>query len=565
MITRLQRAWAFGRHIPPRKLMRRIWLSGLRRRTDKRGKHAVLRPEANLGETLPARLYPARTRGQVQRDGSDWVFSFLGREQRFSEGQIDWMAPGADSEHQLWRMNLHYMEYLEEVDDVGFAALVTSWLDSHGELCPGAWRDSWNAYALSIRIVVWLQQLTARANRLDATLVERMEDSLARQTGYLTRNMETDIGGNHLIKNIKALLVAGAAFRGPAAAGWRRLGRQLLKRELKVQVLADGVHYERSPSYHAQVFADLLECRAVLDSPLPELNEALVQMANATADLAHPDGFAAQFNDSGLHMAYDPETCLAAFAAQTRMTPKPRRRFAYPEAGYFGYRDDRLTVIADCGAVAPDDLPAHGHGDILSFELSLDGERMIVDQGVFEYIPGPRRNASRASHSHNTLAIEGADQADFFGAFRFGRRARIIDCQWQETHGGARLSGAHDGYATLPGAPIHRRTFDMGPCGVTLRDRLEGPAVNPAARIALLLHPQITAQPAPDGTWQLIGAKGQRARIECSTPLKLETAVWWPDMGQEIATTRLTARADPGWTEIKTRIELLPAEAVPID
>ena len=558
MKRRLQRAWAFGRHIPPSKLVRRAFLILKRRQSDRRGPHTLPPPQAKLGPALPAALLPPRCRGQVRREGPDWVFCFLGRKLRFAGGLIDWMAPGAGSEHQLWRMNLHYMEYLEEADDVDFAALVTSWLESNEELRPGAWRDGWNAYALSIRIVVWLQQIGTRTDRLDANLVARMEDSLARQTAYLSHNLETDIGGNHLIKNIKALLWAGAAFEGQAAREWRALGRRLLLDELKVQILSDGMHYERSPSYHAQVFADLLECRAVLDGPFLELDDALVRMAQVVADLTHPDGFAAQFNDAGLRMAYEPATCLAAFAAQTGTTPQPKRRFAYPDAGYFGYRDDRLTVIIDCGALAPDDLPAHGHGDMLSFELSLDGQRVIVDRGVYEYIPGPLRNAARAASSHNTLAIDGADQADFFGAFRFGRRARFIDCQWQETSERARLTGAHDGYAILPGAPIHRRTFDIGPDGLTLRDHLEGPHETPAARITLLLHPQITAQPAPEGAWQLTGTQGQTARIVCSEPLILEETVWWPDMGQEIATTRLTASADVGWTEIETRIEVLP-------
>ena len=220
-----------------------------------------------------------------------------------------------------------------------------------------------------------------------------------------------------------------------------------------------------------------------------------------------------------------------------------------------------MTVIADCGKLAPDDLPAHGHGDILSFELSLEGQRLIVDQGVYEYIPGPRRDASRAATSHNTLAIEGADQADFFGDFRFGRRARVTECRWQKREYGLRLSGAHDGYAILPCAPIHRRDFDMDPGGLVLRDRLEGPASAPAAQVGFLLHPQDEARKQPDGAWRLIGPARQGAQILCSAPLHLEPAVWWPDMGEEIATTRLVTYTPPGWTELETRIEIQPAVA----
>ena len=71
------------------------------------------------------------------------------------------------------------------------------------------------------------------------------------------------------------------------------------------------------------------------------------------------------------------------------------------------------------------------------------GERVIVDQGVHEYIPGERRRLSRSAASHNTVCIEGADQADFFGAFRCGRRPNVS------------ISALETG-AAGPSSPVHR-------------------------------------------------------------------------------------------------------------
>ena len=105
--------------------------------------------------------------------------------------------------------------------------------------------------------------------------------------------------------------------------------------------------------------------------------------------------------------------------------PTARESFAFADAGYFGLRSATSYLVVDCGRIAPDDLPAHGHGDVLSFEWSVGTQRVFVDQGVFEYIPGARRQAARSAASHNTLCLEGADQADFFGAFRCGRRPNV--------------------------------------------------------------------------------------------------------------------------------------------
>jgi uncharacterized heparinase superfamily protein len=51
-------------------------------------------------------------------------------------------------------------------------------------------------------------------------------------------------------------------------------------------------------------------------------------------------------------------------------------------------RTQSSYLVADCGRISPADLPAHGHGDVLSSERSVKGHRIIVDQGVYEYFAG---------------------------------------------------------------------------------------------------------------------------------------------------------------------------------
>ena len=67
---------------------------------------------------------------------------------------------------------------------------------------------------------------------------------LAAHAGFLRRHLETDVGGNHLIKDLKALAGLAVFF-----ADDRLLRRALtrLSRQLAVQVLPDGGHYERAP------------------------------------------------------------------------------------------------------------------------------------------------------------------------------------------------------------------------------------------------------------------------------------------------------------------------------
>ena len=495
----LRRALAFGRHIPPAKLIRRIALTARRRLRDRFGWHA---PEAAASPATaaapPLPLFAARA-GHLTPGTGDLSFTFLGRNQ-LMPGAVDWRAPGEGPAHQLWRMNLHYMEYLEAVDDRLFAELVLQWIAANPPDRPGVWKDSWNSYALSLRVVVWMQQMARRGASLPLAARAAIDASLASQMRFLEHNLETDLGGNHLVKNIKALVWASAYFAGADSQRWRNMALGLLRAALAEQILGDGMHYERSPSYHCQVFADLLECRHVLGAGAldGELDRFLHAMAQVAADLAHPDGRIAQFNDSGLSMAYAPGECLDVFERLLSTRPKPRAVFGLAQAGYFGLRTKSTYLVADCGRIAPDDLPAHGHGDILSFEWSVDGQRIIVDPGVFEYVAGEKRARSRSASAHNTLCFSGADQAEFFGAFRCGRRPDVTVHRFEPGPASFVLEGSHDGFAILPGKPRHSRRFEASATRLLIQDSISGQPDRPAA-LHFLFHPDVhVEQHGPD-------------------------------------------------------------------
>lgn len=546
----LGRAWAFGRHIPPSKIFRRAALR-VRRAARARLGAPPDGPPPPLAAGPPQPIFPARA-GGLTIEGDARTFTFLGRAQIMRD-RMDWRAPGPAGNLQLWRMNLHAMEWLESVDDATFSTSVADWIAANPVTAPNAWSDAWSAYTLSIRALVWMQQISRRP----ALAQREILASLAAQIRFLERNLETDLGGNHLVKNIKALLWASAFFDGPEAARWRRLGLSLLSAALKEQVLPDGMHFERSPSYHGQVFADFLECRAALGAKTTPraLDEALARMAGVVADLRHPDGRIAQFNDAGLSMAYPPGVCLDAFAAQFGDKPAPRDHIRLPDAGYFGLRTQDTTFIADCGRIGPDDLPAHSHGDVLSFEWSVDGRRVVVDPGVFEYAPGARRRASRAAASHNTLCFADADQADFFGAFRVGRRPNVELRRLAFSTGALTLEGSHDGFRTLPGAPRPVRLFEASAQGLKITDRIEGKP-DRLATIGFLLHPDVTV--TADGAALRLAIAARTIRYESGAPMAVVDAIWWPDMGAEIATKRILVSVEPGVREVITIFTIEP-------
>lgn len=539
----LVRYWHMLRNVPPRQLLRRAELLC-------RYRLAPLlpdspRPPPPLRDDVPPPVLPRHPERGAFAEGRLKLRLPWG-ERVFPE-PIAW-DPGTRDEETVeadWA-NLHYMEFLEGLDDDAFRHLIEDWIRNNPRRRRGAVRYAWRPYNLSIRVVVWMRELAHRRSRLDPDVLAFAARSLAAQIRFLEHHLETDLRGNHLIRNLRALLAAGRFFAGPEAGRWQRLGSALLAAELDEQILADGCHYERSPSYHCQVLGDLLECRAWLPAgPLRErLDERLAAMVRAARLLDHPDGRVALFNDGGLHVAPTVEELEGSFTALLGPPPTPPAgAFALPEAGYWGFHDRRDVLIVDCGPLGPDYLVGHGHCDMLSFEWSVDGRRLIVDQGTYRYPDSPRRRVSRRTASHNTLAIEGIEQSDVFGAFRCGRRARPHLRLWRPRRDGFAFEGAHDGYRTLPGRPLHIRRIDFDPARLRVTDRLDADPGRRAS-VGFLLH--------PDCRIERLAANRLRIRrettvveMDCSHEIAEEAAEWYPDLYVVRPALRLRAAVTP--------------------
>jgi uncharacterized heparinase superfamily protein len=530
-------------HTPPRQLLVRLALV-LKRHT--LTAFALLWPniskpsQAKIPELqleLPRPLWAPPLVPAVIRTPSGWCFNFLNAEMQFSQ-QVEWHSADINSGTRLWKLNLHYFDWCDAIPDDQFCILIDDWIANNRPYGPGYWLDSWNSYAISIRVVAWMGEIARRQDRIGAHFCARVVASIAEQLNFLIANLELDIGGNHVIKNIKALYWGSQFFCGADARHAADLASKLLDRELNIQVLKDGFHFELSPSYHVQVLADLLDCWRLMGSGTlrDRLHAALVLMAQVVADMTHPDGAISLFNDGGLRMSISPSTLLSRCESLLGTCPSAQNVAIYPVAGYFVFRQEDLALFYDAGSVGPDGLPAHSHGDIFAFELSLGSQRIFVDCGVYEYNSGIRRSRSRSTVAHNTLTLNDLDQCEFWSSFRMGRRANVHMHNVTHSANSLIVDAEHDGYTYLPGQPVHRRRVACQAGGaITVFDTITGGA-GQHATARLLLHPSIKIVFLSDN---LIIVESYSNRVFLTINqgrLSVKTAVWWPDFGVEEAT-----------------------------
>jgi len=475
----------------------------------------------------------------------NFEFSFLNQNVRFGHN-IRWHDRNLS---QLWRYHLHYFDFCEDLlvdyqlsgnsdNYTSFKHIATSWIEANKYV----YGDGWHPYTLSVRVVNWLNALSGfrRLFKNDAGFKRLIASSLAGQLRVLHRDLEFDVRGNHLIKNLRALVCGSSAFSGKEAQACYSLAIRVLRNELKEQVLIDGGHFERNPGYHLSVLKDLLECAIWIEknrgTRYPWLDSRLQRMLVWLETVAMPDNRlplikdttrdnrdtitdvlsagAMYFNSADYKLLQTfglyPALLFGKAGYERQRSWKTKKKssgsIALQTSGFYLMRDadQKDFLIFDAGKTCPDYLPAHAHADMLSYELTIAGQPVIVDSGVYEYKPGKWRDFFRSTRAHNTVEVGHSNQSDVWSSFRVGKRAFPGPVKWQDTDAYTWVAAEHDGYRS-PIKAIHKRAikWQKGRFWVFM-DNISGNA-NVVANSYIHLHPDIRLTSTKQNTWLLEG------------------------------------------------------------
>jgi len=399
------------------------------------------------------------------------TFKFLNKIHTL-ESSADWNNP---TWSHLWIYHLHYFDDLSAVDAdcraEWHSALIQRWIAEN----PPASGVGWEPYPMSRRIVNWIKWALN-----ERSITTRVLDSLAVQVRFLSQRLERHLLGNHLLANLKALFFAECLF----TSAWRVLDDQTdyglaFCREFTAQMDDNGAHYELSPMYHALVLEDALDVMNIAQLHARSdvwamLEKPVDMMCRWLSSVTHPDGQIALFNDSAFGMSL-PCSALVAYASRLGLS-KPHVENVellcakQAQTGYIRWQCRSAVALLDCAPIGPDHLPAHGHADYLTFELSLGKQRVVVDTGTSVYASGAERLEQRGTRAHNTPIVNNRNSADVWGSFRVGRRARVrMKCIHE--HPLSRVLGWHNGYRNL-GVVFIRREWILSLGVMKISDRL---------------------------------------------------------------------------------------------
>ncbi len=324
---------------------------------------------------------------------------------------------------------------------------------------------------------------------------------------------------NHLVGEMAGLYVACTLWPvRPETGEWREFAKGKLIEEIFRQTGPDGVHRERAIEYHLFVCEFFLLAGSLggaTGDPFPpgfwERIRQMIEFVEAVRDRSGDFPILGD-NDNGqvINLADCRQKRAGSLAALLRPQSGRQRDAdlrqtlllwgqsadelplaasegldgaglrAFPEGGYYVLAADRgtedeMVVVFDAGSFGMDPLYAHAHADALSFWLSYGGRSFLVDSGTYCYDWSDWRRYFRSTAAHNTVRIDGVDQAEQAGTFLWKKPVNAYLAALEDAETSAEIEGWHDGYRRLADPVTHYRRLRLFKKSRTLAivDRLE--------------------------------------------------------------------------------------------
>ena len=312
---------------------------------------------------------------------------------------------------------------------------------------------------------------------------------------------------NHALAEALGMYASGLAFPGfPMAKKWSAFGGELLKREITRQVYPDGSSFEHSVPY-LQFVLDHFLIYFLLTQEYYQTRDEIVanrlikafEFIAATIDdkgnlpligddddgyllkvgVGEQNNFISLLNTGSIlfdrpdwiHPSATLDTKTIVLLGHDVKVEWERLRskqawhqnsYYFPDAGLAVIVDNKgarsVLFVGNSGPLGLIPLSGHGHADALSFWLSINGQPFFVDPGTYLYHSGGKwRRYFRSTAAHNTVQVDGFDQADQIADFIFADPYKVKDIEWSETDDRVLWSASHDGYQRLPDPVLHRR------------------------------------------------------------------------------------------------------------
>lgn len=369
--------------------------------------------------------------------------------------EIDWQYQPGDDPEFIYQMNRHrywvclgqaYAVTGNETYAECFVRQMLHWIAANpinGETKPTTWRT----IEAGLRAEAWIKSMGYMIHSPAVTdeVFEAFWSAMVLHGEYLAAcDVPFSIKSNWGVLENSGLYMIGKLLEDePAKYEFTGLAKSRLLKQLRTQVMDDGMHWEQSPMYHNEVLKCFMEILRIADcygdELPPQMKERVHRMAYVNRiwqkpDYTQPvtgDSDATDLRDVLTICAYwfqDPVLKSGGFEMMDfegiwdygmkarqiyqdldRIDPAVTFYWLKESGNWYlrsdwGRRADYLHVR--CGSLGG----GHGHFDKLHLDLTIGGEDFLIDPGRYTYADSRERRELKGSRYHNSLLV---DQSDY--------------------------------------------------------------------------------------------------------------------------------------------------------
>lgn len=383
--------------------------------------HDGYQPSYHYGNDIDWRYWPVKDnelRWQLHRH--KW-FTPMGKAYRLTQEE----KYASEWAHQF--MDWIKKNPLTETDKEEYEMTSKAEVTGNAENVRFAWRPLEASHRLQDQVnqfVLFLPSPSFTADFLTEFLVNYHRHAL-----HILHNYSAE--GNHLLFEAQRMIHAGAFFpEFKEAAGWRKSGIDILNREIKKQVYADGGQYELDLHYHPACIDIFYKALIMADvngfsNEFPQsYRDTIERMIVFYINVCYPDYSNPCFSDakrggkSSDLKRYQNWLKLFPGNEQIRYMATEGREGKLPEnltkgftdSGFFtfrnGWKEDATVMVVKAGPKGE----WHCQPDNGTFELWFNGKNLFPDSGSYIYAGEGEvmklRNWFRQTSVHNTLTLD---------------------------------------------------------------------------------------------------------------------------------------------------------------
>ena len=324
----------------------------------------------------------------------------------------------------------------------------------------------WDAYPTSIRLINLIKFCifhNINSHRINESIFNHIE--------HLKNNLEYRLDANHLLTNLIAINF-GNSFLKNEDDNSLKFNRVLVN-EINLQ-FKNYLHYEKTPTYHNLLTEKLIEYLIVKKYLKIKIlnNEILLikKLIYTSKNFSHPDNYPSFFNDTNFDSLNfkQLEKLFKTNFKKIELSYNQKKS----DNSLLVLKNKKIFLISKCCGPNPIFNPGHSHADTLSFEISLNKRRFLINKGISTYSNMKQRNEERSTKSHNCLTINDENSSEIWSLFRIGKKSRIKNLNINLSK--KTIECSHDGFSKIFKNILHKRRWNITSNKIFIVDELIG-------------------------------------------------------------------------------------------